>query len=73
MPTKPRSPQVLLALKAHTQSLLSSGAYNLLMAVLRQEMAPGLGISRLEKEDFERVLKLMAWMTGFVRCMQVIQ
>lgn len=46
-------------------------AYDVLMDNVRSELEPGLGISRLAKEDFIRFLQLTAFFTAYVRGKQV--
>lgn len=66
---KTRTP-VLIRLKAYLEQLLE-GSYELLMATVRKMLEPGMGISRLGREDFMRFLGFAKICTSFVRQKQV--
>ncbi|KAK9864055.1 hypothetical protein WJX84_005214 [Apatococcus fuscideae] len=59
----------LAGLKAGLEGLLDGG-YNRLMGVVRKQLEPGLGISRLDRPDFLHFFYLAHLATGFVRLQQ---
>lgn len=61
---------VLPRLREYAEQVLEA-AYDVLMDNVRGDLEPGLGISRLAKEDFLRFLQLTAFFTAYVRGKQV--
>ena len=61
---------VMIRLRAYLEQLLE-GSYELLMATVRKMLEPGMGISRLGREDFMRFLAFSKLCTSFVRQKQV--
>ena len=57
---------VLPRLRQYADQVLEA-AYEVLMDNVRGDLEPGLGISRLAKEDFVRFLQLTAFFTAFDR------
>lgn len=61
---------VMIRLRAYLEQLLE-GSYELLMATVRRMLEPGMGVSRLGREDFIRFLAFAKLCTSFVRQKQV--
>ncbi len=61
---------VTIRLRAYLEQLLE-GSYDLLMATVRKMLKPGMGVSRLGREDFMRFLGFARLCTSFVRQKQV--
>jgi len=61
---------LLPRLRTYAEQILEA-AYDVLMDNVRGALEPGLGISRLAKEDFLRFLQLTAFFTAYVRGKQV--
>ena len=61
---------ILLRLRIYAEQVLEA-AYDVLMDNVRGALEPGLGISRLAKQDFLRFLQLAAFFTAYVRGKQV--
>lgn len=59
----------LAQLRAWTDEFLAGG-YNPLMEVIRKDAEPGLGISRLSRQEFAKFLRLAAAVTAYVRLRQ---
>jgi hypothetical protein len=67
-----KTPAVLAAVKSFITSLLAGPGYNTLMTGLRRDLKEGPVMAvRLEQADFERVLRLVAWVTRYARLRQV--
>ena len=64
-------PALLSRMKCFVQQFLAQGAYSHLMATLRRELEPGVGISRLSRASFVQFLQLARACTAFVRLQQV--
>ena len=60
----------LLGLRDGLEGLLEGG-YNRLLGVIRRQLEPGLGISRLERPDFIRFFSVAHLCTSYVRMQQV--
>lgn len=70
MQAKRASGTLIPRLRAYAEQVLEA-AYDVLMDNVRSALEPGLGISRLAKEDFLRFLQLTAFFTAYVRGKQV--
>lgn len=64
-------PALRSRMKGFTQQFLAQGAYSHLMATVRKELEPGMGISRLSRDSFVQFLQLARACTAFVRVQQV--
>ena len=56
----------MIQLREYLTQLLE-GSYDLLMSTVRKLLEPGLGISRLGRDDFLRFISLAQLCTSFVR------
>ena len=61
---------VMIRLRAYLKQMLD-GSYEMLMAAVRKMLEPGMGVSRLGREDFMRFLGFAKLCTSFVRQKQV--
>jgi hypothetical protein len=64
------SPALSWRLRRYLDALLAQG-YSPLMEVVRRELEPGLGTSRLEAPDFRNFLSLLCTATAYARTLQV--
>lgn len=59
-----------MKLRGYLEQLLE-GSYGLLMGTVRKLLEPGLGISRLDRDDFLRFINFAKLCTSFVRQKEV--
>ena len=60
----------MVRLRQYVEQFLET-SYGLLMGAVRRSLEPGLGVSRLGREDFLRFLSVARLCTAFVRLKQV--
>ncbi len=66
-PLYPMGESLRKLVKHFAENLLVGGGYDILMDSIRPELMHGIGISRLEKEDYTRFFRLSCFCTSYMK------